>query len=256
MTCATDVSDERQRALAMILAEVQELAPTEAAATLEYIRRLRSVGAARAKHNPRAEVPAGPDEVGPGDDLRPAPEHHALRRAGRVLDRSYPGPSSTDQADVAVRVLGPFDVVVGPTPVRTWGGTRVRTVFQYLLLHPRPVHREVLMELLWAGYPHSSARNNLNVCMYGLRRALSVGEGGRDFVVHRNGYYTLNLDLVWSVDRAKFVKAAERSRQANCEWPAGHRRSRSSACGRGVPRTAIRWRSHRGLVGSGRCCAR
>lgn len=69
------------------------------------------------------------------------------------------------------------------------------------------------MELLWPGYPHNSARNNLNVCIYGLRRALGVG-GGQDYIIHRNGYYALNLDLAWSVDRANFVKAAERSRRA------------------------------------------
>ncbi|MEP7179415.1 MAG: BTAD domain-containing putative transcriptional regulator [Pseudonocardiales bacterium] len=76
------------------------------------------------------------------------------------------------------------------------------------------MHREVLMELLWPGYPSSSARNNLNVSMYGLRRALGVGGGSREYVVHRNGYYALNRDLVWSVDRAKFVQAAETSRHA------------------------------------------
>jgi DNA-binding SARP family transcriptional activator len=115
--------------------------------------------------------------------------------------------------DVVVRALGPLTVVVQGTPVRTWGGARTRTVFQYLLLHRRPVHREVLMELLWPGYAPGSARNNLNVCMYGLRRVLGAG-GSQDYVVHRDGSYALNPDVVWSLDSARFVQTADRARRA------------------------------------------
>jgi DNA-binding SARP family transcriptional activator len=97
--------------------------------------------------------------------------------------------------------------------VRSWGGRRVRTVFQYLLLHGGPVHRDALMELMWPEYPPRSARNNLNVSIYGLRRALDLGDG-RDCVVHRDGYYALNRDLRWSVDYARFAQAAERSQLA------------------------------------------
>ena len=80
-------------------------------------------------------------------------------------------PDDAARPDVIVRVLGRLDVQVAGVPVASWGGQRTRTLFQYLLMRRRPVHREVLMELLWPGHTYSSARNNLNVCVYGLRRA-------------------------------------------------------------------------------------
>jgi DNA-binding SARP family transcriptional activator len=158
----------------------------------------------------RLDVTDAPVRV---DTTLTPPPHPASSQAHWFLEHSLPHPSPPDHADVAVHALGPLEVVVGRTPVRSWGGSRVRTIFEYLLLHGRPVHREVLMELLWRGYPHRSARNNLNVSMYALRRALDV-DGGRDYVVHRGGYYALNRDLTWSVDYARFVQAVEKSRLA------------------------------------------
>lgn len=221
--CAIDFAgvdagaDKRQRALAIqLLAEIVELPPTEAAAALEYVRQLRgihpAVGVHRAGADPLARLHGALpmcDDVTVG----PSPRHPAASGAHRFLEGSLPHPASPDQADVVVRALGSLEVKVGLTPVRSWGGSRVRTILQYLLLHPRPVHREVLMELLWPGYPRRSARNNLNVSMYGLRRALDMN-GGRDYVVHRDGYYALNRDLAWSVDYVRFAQAAEGSQLA------------------------------------------
>ena len=50
-------------------------------------------------------------------------------------------------ADVDVRSLGSLVVRTRDHPV-TWGGSRHRTLFQYLVLHRGPVHREELMELV------------------------------------------------------------------------------------------------------------
>jgi DNA-binding SARP family transcriptional activator len=211
-----DGAEKWQHALAIqTLAEIVELQPAEAVAALEYVRHLRSLHAVTGTHR-AAEPPARlQDDPGIRDDVNMARSrrHLASSRTQRFLEHSLPRPSPLDQADVVVRALGTLEVVVGRTPVKSWGGSRVRTIFQYLLLHGRPVHREVLMELLWPGYPRRSARNNLNVCMYGLRRALDPC-GGRDYVVHRDGYYALNRDLAWSVDYERFVQAAEGSQLA------------------------------------------
>jgi DNA-binding SARP family transcriptional activator len=118
-------------------------------------------------------------------------------------------------ADVQVRVLGELAVRTPAGPVAGWGGQRTRTLFQYLLMHRRPVHREVLMELLWPGYTYSSARNNLNVCVYGLRRAISPDAAGARHVVYRDGCYSLNRELRWDIDRDRFVDTAQRGRLAH-----------------------------------------
>lgn len=122
-----------------------------------------------------------------------------------------PAPGGADRPDVIVRVLGQLDVRAGGAQVTSWGGQRARTLFQYLLMHRRPVHREILMELLWPGHTYSSARNNLNVCVYGLRRALGAAASpGAQYVVYRDACYSLNRALAWEIDRDRFVHAAER----------------------------------------------
>jgi len=113
-------------------------------------------------------------------------------------------PDESEAADVAVHVLGPFKVATGDRTV-VWGGTRSRMLFQFLLLRARPVRREELMELLWPGYSYQAARNNLNVCLHGARRSLQPGEAEREHIVYRDGCYGLNKDLVWAVDRDRFV---------------------------------------------------
>ncbi len=145
--------------------------------------------------------PAEPDPAGPA----PATVG-PLRTADLASEDAH-------QADVVVRVLGQLDVRGAGGPVTSWGGQRTRTLFQYLLMHRRPVHREVLMELLWPGHTYSSARSNLNVCIYGARRALSVTAPDLRHVVYRDACYSLNRALAWEIDRDRFVDAAERARR-------------------------------------------
>ncbi len=204
-------TDTRQQALAIqILSELAELSPAELAAALAYVRQSRLPPVTTPRHSARLSFEASTgEEVG----VAPAPDRVASR-VYRFLDRPLLRATPPDQADVVVRALGPLKVEVGGRRVQSWSGSRVRTIFEYLLLHHAPVHRDVLMELLWPGYPRSSARNNLNVSMYGLRRALDL-DGDRDYVVHREGRYVLNPDLAWSVDFARFTQAVQESQVAD-----------------------------------------
>jgi DNA-binding SARP family transcriptional activator len=69
------------------------------------------------------------------------------------------------------------------------------------------------MELLWPGYAPAPARNNLNVCMHGLRRALA-DSARHDYIVYHDECYALNSDLVWSLDCSRFARAANDARRA------------------------------------------
>jgi DNA-binding SARP family transcriptional activator len=159
----------------------------------------------RAGQAARAVQP--PPRLPPGQPL-PASDCAALAIPAVVPD---PAPDGADRPDVIVRVLGQLDVRAGGAQVTSWGGQRARTLFQYLLMHRRPVHREILMELLWPGHTYSSARNNLNVCVYGLRRALAAAAlPSTQYVVYRDACYSLNRALTWKIDRDRFVEAAER----------------------------------------------
>ena len=105
-----------------------------------------------------------------------------------------------------MRLLGGFEVVFDGKRITEWGGQRGRTLLQFLIVRAQAVHREVLMELLWPGHSYASARNNLNVCLYGLRRAVGA-PADRQLIVYRASWYRLNDALRWDVDHDQFVAA-------------------------------------------------
>jgi DNA-binding SARP family transcriptional activator len=120
-----------------------------------------------------------------------------------------PAPAVVPDADVVARVLGPLELTVLGREIREWGGSKGRSLLQYLLLSGSvPVRRETLMELLWPDHPHGSARNNLNVALYGLRRAAFPSRpGGGPFIEHHQGAYMLGRRTSWSIDRDAFLDA-------------------------------------------------
>jgi DNA-binding SARP family transcriptional activator len=116
-------------------------------------------------------------------------------------------------AGIVARVLGGTRVWVRGTPIERWGTSRGLMILRYLLLQDRPVPRDHLMELLWPGSTPASARNNLNVAIYGLRRALKAGGPG-PHVVHRDGVYELVPDSSIWLDVRMFVDACARGVRA------------------------------------------
>ncbi len=208
----------RARELCQLGLEHQQLADElEAAAGLH--RDSASRAGRKAASVLAADGPSGPAEQGTAGRLPALPGSQAAR-APAADDAGQPDHAA--RPDVIVRVLGRLDVQVAGAQVVSWGGQRTRTLFQYLLMHRRPVHREVLMELLWPGHTYSSARNNLNVCVYSLRRALGVTSPSTRYVVYSDACYSLNRALAWEIDRDRFVDAAERGRRGeDHRTPAG-----------------------------------
>lgn len=121
---------------------------------------------------------------------------------------------------LAAYVLGPFRALVNDQPIEDWPNCRGKAVFKYLLLNRRhPVAKEALMELFWPEAEPEAARNNLNVAMHRLRRALGRGDGGFPFVLFSGGHYLLNPKLEISTDADAFLAhvarggESERNRQ-------------------------------------------
>jgi DNA-binding SARP family transcriptional activator len=116
--------------------------------------------------------------------------------------------------DVIVRLLGPFELAVAGAPVRRWTSLKGLTILKYLLLNGGRARREELMDLLWRGYRPQSARNNLNVAIYAVRRDFAAAAGGAALLVYAGGCYVLSPELVWRIDLDTFGAAladAERS---------------------------------------------
>ncbi len=102
-------------------------------------------------------------------------------------------------------MLGPLDVTIDGVPVDRWGSLKARALFEYLLLSwEKPVRRELLMHVFWPRHSRGSARNNLNVSLYNLRRTLADGMPGQH-ILYADGCYQLNPEISWWVDRTQFL---------------------------------------------------
>jgi DNA-binding SARP family transcriptional activator len=145
---------------------------------------------------PNAEAWAGP---GPPEPPAPAP-------LISMDPMSWTTPPAPAGAEVAACVLGPLDLTVAGQRVLKWSSLKARTVFQYLVVQiGRPVRREVLMELMWPDHSLSSARNNLNAALYSLRNTLSQYGRNVQYILHQDGCYLPNPELVWWIDRNEFL---------------------------------------------------
>jgi DNA-binding SARP family transcriptional activator len=102
-------------------------------------------------------------------------------------------------ASLLVYCLGLFRVYQDEQPVEDWPSSKGKAVFKYLVTHrERPVVKDVLMDLFWPDIPAETARNNLNVAIYGLRQALRKTHPSYSHVLFINDCYLLNPELhIW-----------------------------------------------------------
>jgi SARP family transcriptional regulator, regulator of embCAB operon len=113
---------------------------------------------------------------------------------------------------IEVFILGPLHLAIGGRPVSRWRSSKARSLFEYLSFHPdRPIRRDVLMDVFWPGYTRESARNNLNVAFYNLRRTLQDLQD-ESYVLYADACYLLNPELLWWIDRDEFAALIERAR--------------------------------------------
>ena len=77
------------------------------------------------------------------------------------------------------RLLGPLEVAVNGHAVDV-GGLKQRALLAILLLHAnQPVHRDVLIDQLWAEHPPAGAEHAVEVYIWRLRKALESASGIR-----------------------------------------------------------------------------
>jgi DNA-binding SARP family transcriptional activator len=144
----------------------------------------------------------------------PASRRQANRENAQARPRlSLPDErGSTSSAGVQVHMLGPLVVTIDGTPIERWDSLKARALFEYLMLHcDKPVRRELLMHVFWPRHSRGSARNNLNVSLYNLRRTLA--DGGTDkHILYADGCYQLNPEISWWIDRTEFLSTLAAAR--------------------------------------------
>ncbi|MFJ6938927.1 BTAD domain-containing putative transcriptional regulator [Streptomyces sp. NPDC101132] len=94
---------------------------------------------------------------------------------------------------VVFRLLGPLDVQIGGNSLRRLGGARQRTVLTMLLLSPgRVVSVDTLIHAVWPGGAPTTARNQIAICVAGLRKVFKDEAGVSDLIVTSHPGYTLH----------------------------------------------------------------
>ena len=110
------------------------------------------------------------------------------------------------------RLLGPFEVAVNGHAADV-GGLKQRALLAILLLHAnQPVHRDVLIDQLWAEHPPAGAGHAVEVYVWRLRKALESAAGSQVVLTRPSGYLLQAADE--QVDVARFERLAEAGRRA------------------------------------------
>ena len=105
------------------------------------------------------------------------------------------------------RLLGPFEVALDGH-VLDVGGLKQRALLAILLLHPnQAVHRDVLIDQLWAERPPAGADHAVGVYIWRLRKTLDQ-VAGNPCVLTRAGGYLLQVTHE-QVDIARFERLAD-----------------------------------------------
>jgi len=113
---------------------------------------------------------------------------------------------------VAVHMLGTFSMTIGDSTVKL-PLSRGLSLLKYLVLHRKQsISRDVLMDIFWPDAEPELARNNLNVAMHNLRKAL-FNITDMPVIIYESGLYSLGADLQVWLDVEEFdrcVKAGTR----------------------------------------------
>ncbi len=158
-------------------------------------------------------------------------------QARRLADQTAPPPSRRRTTEVrerpSIAVLGTFEVRAADGTVATWTSRKARELVKILVAHRgSPVHREVLMDLLWPGEEPELVSNRLSVALSTIRRSLDPerrGSAGDHLDTDRTSVW-LRLDAV-EVDAETFLIAARDALAAHARGDdeAGHRLSEALA---------------------------
>ena len=122
---------------------------------------------------------------------------------------------------VSVQMLGRFVMSIKDTEAKL-PGSRSLSLLKYLMLHHKQTTpREVLMDVFWPDAAPETARNNLNVAMHGIRKALHQVI---DFpvILYRDGAYSIAPNLQVWLDVEEFercVKTGQRLESRNQSAP-------------------------------------
>ncbi|MDZ7676016.1 MAG: AAA family ATPase [Acidimicrobiales bacterium] len=159
-----------------------------------------------------AEARADADELGLTQFLERA--EHLMTEVGRPSSRGAPSPPPQRPT---ISVLGTFEVASADGRVAKWSSRKARELLKILVARRgTPIHREVLMDLLWAGVEPEALGNRLSVALSTVRRTVdpdrSLPPGA--FIAADRSVVWLRLDRV-DVDAERYLGLAHEALTAH-----------------------------------------
>ncbi len=141
----------------------------------------------------------------------------------------------------SIRLLGGFSLQHSDgTPIMPPAG-KAGQILKYLIVHRNlRILRDVLMDRFWQRHDPDSARNNLNVAIYGLRKAMKQEGVSDPCIIFRDGGYQIDPDVPIWVDVDAFNACIGRARKLvlNHEYEAAYQeyeRADGFYCGEFLP---------------------
>ncbi|MFP3906849.1 MAG: AAA family ATPase [Acidimicrobiales bacterium] len=152
-----------------------------------------------------AEARSDADELGLAQFLERA--EHLVTEVGHPAPREAPTPPPQRPT---ISVLGTFEVASADGRVAKWSSRKARELLKILVARRgTPIHREVLMDLLWSGVEPEALGNRLSVALSTVRRTVdpdrSLSPGA--FIAADRSVVWLRLDQV-DVDAERYLTLA------------------------------------------------
>ena len=151
----------------------------------------------------------------PVQDNPPADVPSRKRKAASGIEKAHANHLSKQEETaipVAVHMLGAFSLTIQSLTLKL-PSSRGLSLFKYLLLHHNQnIAREVLMDIFWPEAEPELARNNLNVAMHNLRKAI-FNVTDLPMIIFEGGTYSLASGWQLWLDVEEFercVKAGQR----------------------------------------------
>jgi DNA-binding SARP family transcriptional activator len=112
---------------------------------------------------------------------------------------------TTNIIPMSVHMLGRFMLSIQTALVKL-PVSRSLSLLKYLMLnHKQNIPREVLMDVFWPDAEPETARNNLNVAIHAIRRALRAATD-LPVILYRDGAYSISPDIQTWLDLEEFER--------------------------------------------------
>jgi DNA-binding SARP family transcriptional activator len=124
-------------------------------------------------------------------------------------------PPSPEGAVLSAHFLGEFRVAINHMPVPLGTSRRTRTLLAFVIDRaPRPIARDLLMEVFWPASTPDAARNSLHVAIRAVRKALSHSWPGVVIECRGDTYRLAESVSLWT-DVAELERRSEWAAEAS-----------------------------------------